>query len=1173
MSASRTKASNYDAPGEVEDLVALAPAVVEMVRSWLAESGSTRVDRSADRLARVLADPDGLRFAVSFIDGVIRPEDPKTAIRRFAELSVRPPDFLPRYLRRGIRLGGLFGPAVPRLSVAVVRRVLRALVGHLVVDAGDAQLGAAIRRLRRPDVRLNVNLLGEAVLGQAEASRHLANIERLLLRDDVDYVSVKVSNALAPRNPWAFDDTVEGIARAVTPLFRRAAESRPPKFVNLDMEEYRNLALTIAVFREVLERPEFLEVEAGVVIQAYLPDALTKMIELQEWSAARRARGGAPIKVRLVKGANLPMERVEAQLQNWPLATWHDKRETDTHYKRVLDYALTPERIANVRIGIAGHNLFDVAFGWLLAGERQVREGVWFEMLLGMAPGQVDAIRRTTGSVLLYTPVVAREEFDVAIAYLVRRLDEGASPQNFLSAAFGLHADESLFQREQQRFERSLAALDRSIPAAHRGRDRSAPGTAFFAGGDPAAFRNVADSDPSCPSNQSWMATIRDRVPASELGREELARATVTSAAALDERVARAVQAGRSWGTRAAADRAAILRRVASELERRRADLIEVMAAECGKTVDQGDPEVSEAVDFARYYADLAEGLDRIDGARPAPVPLVVVTPPWNFPVSITAGSTLAGLAAGSAVLLKPAPQAGRCGAVLAQCIWAAGVPSGVLQLLDIDEGDLGRRLIADPRVGRVVLTGSYETADLFRGFRLDVSLLAETSGKNAIVVTPSADINLAVKDIVSSAFGHAGQKCSAASLLILVGSVARSTRFRHQLLDAIASLPVGLPTTPAVRMGPLVEPARGKLHRALTSLEPGERWLVEPRQLDPEGLLWSPGVKDGVRAGSFTHLTEFFGPILGVLTARSLDEAIELQNAVPYGLTAGLFSLDRDEVETWLDRVEAGNLYVNRGITGAIVCRQPFGGWKRSSVGTGTKAGGPNYLIGLTDWVSAPARADDRFTDVGVAFYRAAQSDGLSGLDGLARALRSDAEVWRKEFEPVRDVAGLAAERNLSRYRPHPRVVVRFASGPVAHLVRVVAAGVQAGGSVLVSTALDPPPGVRAELSAAVVDLAVEDDEAWSRRLNGLESTRIRLIGGDVVQTYRVLGPRSDVAVYPGPVTESGRLEMLPFLREQSISLTAHRFGTPDPLVEGLRLEADAEAAAATGRGGVPVS
>ncbi|MFD1214822.1 aldehyde dehydrogenase family protein, partial [Arthrobacter sp. GCM10027362] len=516
------------------------------------------------------------------------------------------------------------------------------------------------------------------------------------------------------------------------------------------------------------------------------------------------------------------------------------------------------------------------------------------------------------------------------------------------------------------------------------------------------------------------------------------------------------------WGALTGAERAEILHRAGDVLAARRAELLEVMAAEAGKTLDQGDPEVSEAVDFAHYYAERARELDEVDGATFVPARLTVVTPPWNFPVAIPAGSTLAALAAGSAVVIKPARQAARCGAVMVQALWEAGVPRDVLQLVQLSERGLGRELISHPGVDRVILTGGYETAELFRSFRADLPLLAETSGKNAIIVTPSADFDLAARDVAYSAFGHAGQKCSAASLVILVGSAATSKRFRNQLVDAVTSLKVGWPADPATQMGPVIEPADGKLLQGLTTLGGGEHWVLKPQKLDDSGRLWSPGIRAGVQPGSPCHRTEFFGPVLGVMTAQTLEEAVGIQNAVDYGLTAGLHSLDREEIGYWLDRVQAGNLYVNRGITGAIVQRQPFGGWKKSAVGAGTKAGGPNYLLGLGDWESAPSTAGSPVTDAGAArLLEAARTSAAvpaAELAVLERSLASDAAAWAGQFGTAKDVSGLMVERNIFRYLPVP-VTVRLSAGePLAKLVRVLAAGVLAGAELAVSTAAGLP-------------------------------------------------------------------------------------------------------------------
>ncbi|MEW1807690.1 bifunctional proline dehydrogenase/L-glutamate gamma-semialdehyde dehydrogenase [Pseudarthrobacter sp. NPDC080039] len=1146
---------------DVPQAKALADEAVALVRRWLTEASKVPVDASAQQLAGVLKDPNGLEFTVGFVDGVVRPEDLNVAARNLAKLAPKVPAFLPWYMRSAVALGGTMAPVLPQVVIPVARKVLREMVGHLIVDATDAKLGPAIAKIRKDGIKLNVNLLGEAVLGEHEASRRLEGTHTLLARPDVDYVSIKVSSTVAPHSAWAFDEAVEHVVDKLTPLFQRAASFAGPgkkaKFINLDMEEYKDLDMTIAVFTRILDKPEFKNLEAGIVLQAYLPDALSAMIRLQDWAAARRANGGAGIKVRVVKGANLPMEQVEASLHDWPLATWGSKQDSDTSYKSVINYALHPERIRNIRIGVAGHNLFDIAFAWLLAKQRGVESGIEFEMLLGMAQGQAEAVKKDVGSLLLYTPVVHPSEFDVAIAYLIRRLEEGASQDNFMSAVFELSENEGLFEREKQRFLASLEALDNTVPLPNRRQDRSLPPVPRPHEG----FDNTPDTDPSLPANRDWGRAILERVPSSTLGSAAVKAAFIDDETKLNAAIGNALDKGKAWGGLSGNERAEILHRAGEILEARRADLLEVMASETGKTIDQGDPEVSEAVDFAHYYAESARRLDTVDGATFVPAKLTVVTPPWNFPVAIPAGSTLAALAAGSAVVIKPAKQAARSGAVMVEALWEAGVPKGVLTMVQLGERELGTQLISHPSVDRVILTGGYETAELFRSFRKDLPLLAETSGKNAIIVTPSADLDLAAKDVAYSAFGHAGQKCSAASLVILVGSVAKSKRFHNQLIDAVTSLKVGYPQDPTSQMGPIIEPANGKLLNALTTLGEGEDWAVEPKKLDETGRLWSPGVRYGVKRGSYFHLTEFFGPVLGVMTAETLEEAIAIQNQIEYGLTAGLHSLNSEELGIWLDSIQAGNLYVNRGITGAIVQRQPFGGWKKSAVGAGTKAGGPNYLAGLGDWIPATSTATAAVSHRGVRRILDAAGPALAPaeLESVQRALASDAQAWTDEFGTAKDVSGLSAERNIFRYRSLP-VTVRLAEGaPLAHLVRTVAAGVLAGSALTVSTAVELPAQLRSVLTAQDIEVTVESDAGWlasAERLASagkLSNARIRLIGGDASALAEATGGRPDVAIYAHPVTEAGRVELLPFLHEQAVSITAHRFGTPNHLSDAL--------------------
>jgi RHH-type proline utilization regulon transcriptional repressor/proline dehydrogenase/delta 1-pyrroline-5-carboxylate dehydrogenase len=1144
----------------------LVEETVATVRRWLAESADAKPDASAARLAGVLKDPRGLDFTIGFVDRVVRPEDLRVAARNLEELSHHIPRFLPWYLRAAIALGGGFATIFPWIIVPLARRVLRRMVGHLVIDATPTHLDKTLTELREGGVRLNLNLLGEAVLGDDEADRRLAGTRALLARDDVDYVSIKVSSVSSQLSMWAFDETVARVVERLTPLYELAASSPTPKFINLDMEEFHDLDLTIAVFEALLGQPQLKRLEAGIVLQAYLPDALAALQGLTEWATDRRAAGGAGIKVRVVKGANLAMEYVDATMHGWPLATWSAKVETDTNYKRVLNWAFTTERTEAVRIGVAGHNLFDVAFAWLLAKRRGVEHRIEFEMLLGMATGQAEAVKRDVGGLLLYTPVVHPREFDSAISYLIRRLEENASSENFMSALFELAGNEKIFAREEGRFLASIAALTPELPGSNRVQDRQNPDV------DPAGeldeFSNEPDTDNAIATNRSWGRRILERSATSTLGADAIAAARIDDLDTLLTTVGATVHAASGWQALPVEARARILHDAGDVLAVFRGRLIEVMASETGKTIAEGDVEVSEAIDFAHYYATRSLELAAVTDATFTPSRLIVVTPPWNFPVAIPAGSVLAALASGSAVIIKPAPQARRSAAVMIEALWEAGVPRDVLRLVDIEEGDLGRELVSHPAVDRVILTGAYETAELFRSWRPDLPLLAETSGKNAIIVTPSADLDLAVADVVKSAFGHAGQKCSAASLVILVGSVAKSERFRRQLVDAVGTLRVGLPQNPLSQMGPIIEPAHGKLLHALTTLEPGQSWLVKPRELGEDGRLWTPGVRDGVAAGSEFHRTEYFGPVLGIMTAATLEEAIELQNASAYGLTGGIHSLDAHEVAMWLALVDAGNAYVNRGITGAVVRRQPFGGWKRSSVGAGAKAGGPNYLLTLGSWSAVPAEPSEDLRleglDSSVESLIAAAQSGLEFLefDAVRRAALSDEAAWQQEFGTSRDVSDLKVERNVFRYLP-VAVTLRLAEGePVGALVRLLAAAARAHAPVAISSAVPLPATLVALFSGGLSPLrvrgiVVESDAAWLDRAaaGGITTARVRLAGGDAAALAAAVGGTPDLAIYAGEVTAAGRVELLPFLREQAVSITAHRFGNPDAAMIALEV------------------
>jgi RHH-type proline utilization regulon transcriptional repressor/proline dehydrogenase/delta 1-pyrroline-5-carboxylate dehydrogenase len=1137
------------------DANSLITPAVDLANRWLAEgaAGLRRIERDrARRLHQLTGDPASLAFTMAFCDRVLRPESARVAARQMRRIArAGDPRFLGSIDRMLVQAGSAASTVVPGIVMRLVRRRLRALVGDLIADATDPGLARHLARLRAEGFRVNVNLLGEAVLGDGEARRRRAAVTALLSRPDVDYVSVKVSSICAQLNLWSYGETLERTKDALRDVLAAArdagsgARSGESTFVNVDMEEYRDLELTLDAFTGVLDEPGFDDLCAGVALQAYLPDSMAALRRLTDWALDRRHRGGSPARVRIVKGANLAAERVDAALHGWALAPYGTKEETDANHKAMIDYALSPEHADALAVGIAGHNAFDVAWAHLLADARGVSHAVSFEMLQGMAPASARAVLATTGSVVLYTPVVASDDFGHALAYLFRRLEENAGGDNFLAAIGGAGepARTGAFAAERDRFAAAVTGRHavRTGPSRRGGAPRCITG-----------FANEPDVD---PNDAQARATVLATLSTATHDARDLAQVPPElNEAGVDEVVKAATAGAQRWQAMEHAERADILRRCGDTLAARRDQLIALMAIEGKKTVSEADPEVSEVVDFARWYAEAAEELEALDGVRVRPRGVVVVAGPWNFPVAIPLGGALAALAAGNAVVLKPAPQTPVIARAAVAACWDAGVPHDALLYARCPDGPVGSRLVAHPDVGALVLTGSYETAELFAQLAPRTPLFAETSGKNAIVVMPEADLDLAVSDLVRSAFGHAGQKCSAASIGILVGAVATSKRFRAQLVDATRTLRLGPASRPGTAIGPLIEAPSPKLQRALTTLEGNQRWLLEPQLVDAASNLWSPGIVEGVEPGDWFARTECFGPVLGLMSVRDLDEALAAQNSVPFGLTGGIWSLDPTDCRRWSDRVEAGNAYVNRQTTGAIVGRQPFGGYKRSVVGPGAKAGGPNYVLQLSDVVDDLDAPPGLGQEPGAAVSSVlGYLSGVVSRDEFARleaAARSDAYWWTEMFSREIDEASLFCESNVMRYRPLPGLNIRVAEGAsLAQVSRVLLAAATAGSTYTLSVRSQPAPkGLDRSQLQSLADrlhrpIVAEETGALIARLQDLEVSavaRVRLVGEE--PGLHVLEPRFHVDARQ-PVL-LGRVELLRYLREQTLSWTLHRFG-----------------------------
>ncbi len=1103
-----------------------------------------------------------------------------------------------------MRLFLSLGRLVPSLSVPRIIDKMRSDSSRSIISGEPDALHSHLQMRSAEGVRMNLNHLGEAVLGEEEAGGRLEMYLEDLRNPEIEYISVKISTIYSQISSLAFEHTVAILKERLSRLYRTARSNcytrgngvRTPKFVNLDMEEYRDLGITRAAFTQTLDESEFKMHSAGIVLQAYLPDSRDIQIELTEWARKRVADGGAPIKIRIVKGANMEMELVESGLHNWPLAPYDNKLDVDANYKRMVDYGMIPENIHAVHLGIASHNLFELAYAANLAKHSGTGANMSFEMLEGMADHVRRAIQASAGDMVLYAPVATRDQFINAIAYLIRRLDENTSEENFLRHAFHLKTDSKAWDFLKDQFVKSYHHRKNVSKAPGRSQNRLAEafpenGGTYYTN----EFNNEADTDWALEPSRIWAGAVRDkwRKPAdgsppiipvvagggqiredrlfgecldiSRIGESQgsplIARYALADERDIELAVSVAKRDPDGWRKKTLNERHEILSGVARQLRMARADLIGAAAANTGKVFSEGDVEVSEAVDFAEYYPHSARAFAELRHIRCAGKGVGLVISPWNFPIAIPCGGILAALSAGNTVIFKPASSAVLVAWELCRCFWRAGVSGNVLQFLPCAGSTAGAKLTRHPDVDFIILTGGTDTGMRILKERPSIFLAAETGGKNATIVTAMSDRDQAIKNVIQSAFGHCGQKCSATSLLILEKEVYEDPLFKKQLVDAARSLSVGSVWDFENRMGPLIQPPSGVLRSALTELEPGESWALKPQAAGANPHLWTPGIKWGVKPGSFAHMTEFFGPVLGVMRAENLDQAIVLVNQTGYGLTSGIESLDKREQMLWKNRIRAGNLYINRGTTGAVVLRQPFGGMGKSALGAGIKAGGPNYVSQFMDFEETglpPAGAIQKDSEIlrlsrswrikiGASLFPGIETDMLKTI----RAIQSYAYWAEQNFRAELDYFHLRGQDNIIRFLPAGKVAIRIHGDDSLFetLARIAAARIS-GCPLFVSI----PPGLvnsatafldsnegRALLKGAPV--VRQTDRELIRMLSRIQ--RIRYARPDRVPPS-VLAAASENGFYisRAPVLMEGRIELLQYVREQSICDSYHRYG-----------------------------
>jgi len=1158
---------------------------IELASYILMESSkeeTAQEKKQHQQLARMMRDPVGKVFTTAMTDECFRSKDPY----RVADQMIHLIDLfgIPRYLgwfkRMQLKAFKAYGRRFARIIVPLAVRSLRKETSKVIIPGEKGPFKRHVLKRRSEGVRLNVNHLGEAILGEEEAKRRLKVYLDDLTEDTIDYVSIKVSTVFSQINLVAYEETIEHVATRLRELYRQAIKypitredgSVAPKFVNLDMEEYRDLFLTKDVFMKVLSEKEFFNLEAGIVIQAYLPDSFLYVEELTKWAKERVDAGGAPIKIRVVKGANMAMEMVESALHGWSQAPHKSKMDSDATYKKILNYVLLPENARAVHIGVASHNLFDIAYALILRVENGVEKEVNFEMLEGMAGHMQRVVQKLSGGILLYCAVATKADFQNAIAYLIRRLDENTGPDNFLRHSFGLKPGSPQWELQTTFFQEACSHIESISTKPRRCQDRSQPPKKWDLS-EP--FDTDPETDFALPQNREWGHEILKRwesksvepiplviggkevIDGRELGQgfdpSRPGKVYYSFALATPDDAEEAIKAAKNYESTVkemgARKRAEILSNCAQQLRIDRAEILGAMVADGGKTLVEADVEYCEAIDFIEYYARQMLKIDEVPDIDHTPKGTALITPPWNFPVSIPVGGVVAAFVTGNSVILKPAPEAVLSAYAFCQALWKGGIPKEALQFFNCSDDPVGSSLIQDERINLVVLTGATSTAKRFLKMRPKIDLSAETGGKNALIVSAMSDRDQAVKDIIRSAFGHNGQKCSACSLAILEKEVYDDPNFIRQLKDGVESLKVGSAWDKESAVTPLIREPDETLKRGLSQLEPGESWLVTPLQDPNNPNLWSPGVKLGVRQGSFSHRTELFGPVLGLMRANDLDEAIAIANDTPYGLTSGISSLDDREQRKWQSLIVAGNCYINRGITGAIVQRQPFGGTKSSAFGPGKKAGGPNYLhhflhlkqttipketFPVNEWIQNLTGFLEKF-------------DLSAEALGMWTASIGSYAFWWEYFRRPQDLTKLVGQDNYLMYTPIKKLCVRIGKTDTpTDFLRIFAAAMTAKVPLEVSwEKVDDtfPPKANWAVLLPHFNFVEESEEEMVKRIRTHEIRRLRTIGAPSDAVYKAAA-EAGCYIDCEPPLANGRFEMPRYLREIALSVDYHRYG-----------------------------
>lgn len=913
-----------------------------------------------------------------FVDAFPTLTTPEMVHDHLVDYLTQPGVKAPPFMDLGLKAGGV----AKGMMAKTISTQIKNMAGNFIAgtDASDAL--PMLTKLWKNGIAFSVDLLGEACVSNSEAdayqAKYLDLVENLvgeastwketerLERDHLGVVprvnvSIKVTSLCANFNPIAPQASINDFMSRATPVLEAA--HRNGVLINFDMEQHELKDLTLEAFMHACENVDF---EPGIAMQAYLKSGVEDAKRIADWAK----RTGKVVTVRLVKGAYWDYETIHAEQEGWPCPVWNEKWQTDHCFEQMVEVFLDacPRKPGEggIKLALGSHNVRSIAAALAGLDKRDLPvNAIELQMLHGMADQLKHAAEEMGLRVREYVPV---GEMIPGMAYLVRRLLENTSNESWLKAGFLDNADTSVLLADPVTKQTGHLPVDLYEIAPHR-HDLS-PSMPEVGDGRPfysEPMRDFAEQDQREAFAKAMAAATvpvvaNDRTPEQGL-----------------EMIARAHAAFPAWRDFDSIKRSAVLTRLAQMMRNRRDELSSIVCKESRKTWHEADADVCEAIDFCEYYARyalplfnrnrLGKFIGELDELWYQPKGVALVISPWNFPLAICCGMTVAALVTGNTVVLKPAEQTPGIARVmfdmLTKALAEVNAPEDVLHFCPAPGETTGATLVRDPRVALIAFTGSKAVGlDIIAAAGQTTEeqamvkrVICEMGGKNAIIVDASADLDEAVLGVRYSAFGFQGQKCSACSRCIVVDPQGpdgpNMKLFLERLGESTKTLVLGAADDPNSDVSPVIDQeAANNIRKYIDSARSeGLHELVSDKDFNiPSGIddLIAPHIFTGVNESSTIYRQEIFGPVLAVIHAKDFDEALRLANAHAYKLTGGVFTRKPANIEKTKREFRVGNLYINRGCTGALVGRQPFGGFGMS--GVGSKAGGPDYLMQFVD-------------------------------------------------------------------------------------------------------------------------------------------------------------------------------------------------------------------------------